>query len=125
MNKRELLQKHQNIKIEYPFKVFPRYRKGHVFDENKSIEWNREELNRRNKEIKQKEKQYNEDRIKAYNEFDNDIIRYFEHYSSINERQIKKIYDYTHQKFNSYGLYDVITATEELIDLFEKCRRLR
>ena len=69
------------------------YPENYVFDENKSVKWNKEEVVRQNEEIKKAIKS----KFDGQNQFKRDVIQYIlEHQllsgSKLNENQAEKIY---------------------------------
>lgn len=98
--------------------VRPKFlREGTIIDEEKSVRWNREEVERRNNEMKERvEENRRELREKERQQHD-DIIRAYANDSGLSEEQIGKIYSYAYSQYHSSGMSEVIDGLEELIDL--------
>jgi hypothetical protein len=100
-----------------------RYSENHIFDEDKSVKWNREEVVRRNEEIRNERNTLQTTRYKAINDAEIEIIKYLcESYPTINENAVKKIYNKTYNesfrdRFNCTIQY-VIDECEEFLDIF-------
>jgi hypothetical protein len=63
---------HKEVVIPFEHK----FKDGHVFDENKSVKWNREEVVRQNALIDQRRKDAYEHRNRLYTELHNAAIHY-------------------------------------------------
>ena len=100
-----------------------RYSENHIFDEDKSVKWNREEVVRRNEEIRNERNTLQTTRYKSINEAEISIIEYLcESYPTINESVVKKIYNKIYNesfrdRFNCTIQY-VIDECEEFLDIF-------
>ena len=101
------------------------YNDNHIFDEEKSVKWNREEVFRRNEEIHKERQTLQTIRYKAVNDAELDIIKYLcELYPAINERIVKKLYnkifnDSFRDRFNCTIQY-VIDECEEFLSIFSE-----
>ena len=93
------------------------YPENYVFDENKSVKWNKEEVVRQNEKIKKAIKS----KFDGQNQFKRDVIQYIlEHQllsgSKLNENQAEKIYKKGWEDGHSSGYHNVMIEIEDLID---------
>ena len=99
------------------------YSENHIFDADKSVKWNREEVARRNEEIRNERNTLQTTRYKAISDAEIEIIEYLcKNYSNINKNVVMKIYtkiynDSFRDRFNCTIQY-VIDECEEFLDIF-------
>ena len=94
----------------------PKYKEGHIFDEDKSVKWNRKEVKRLNDCHNEEAKILSTTKNKLYEDFKNTFLEYIIQETGVLKTKALKIYDYLYN--NSYNLYDALNKTEELLDLF-------
>lgn len=92
-------------------------REGTVIDENKSVKWNREEVERLNNEMKEKVEMNRKKRRDVERKQTEDIIRAYANDNGLTEEQVGKIYEHAYRESHSEGRYAVLDTLEELIDL--------
>lgn len=91
-----------------------------ILDEEKSVKWNREQVEKRN--LDQQEK-YESKKTQNSNMHDTqvgDIVRVYSEYSGFSKDRIEKIFHHAYKKQHSYGIYDVIQELEEILDLLDE-----
>ena len=96
---------------------FPRFKSGHVFDEEKSVRWNREEVERLN-ELYDKEK----DRLKKaankkFEEAKSLAKSFIQFHTECNENQASVIFSYVYEHYHSI-LSDFFEKLDEITFLF-------
>lgn len=94
---------------------------GHIFDEDKSVKWNREEVERQNTLIRQQNKEAQEAKFKARIEAENLIIDYLhQEWPSISKAKIDQLFRYIYDKHfdDNYRIEHVIDICEELLEIF-------
>ena len=101
------------------------YSINHIFDEDKTVKWNKEEVIRRNIEIRDERNTLQTNRYKAINDAEIDIIEYLcKNYPTIHKNVAKKIYskiydDSFRDRFNCTIQY-VIDECEEILSIFSE-----
>ena len=106
----------------YKFSCKPavqKYGKAHVFDENKSVKWNKEEVERRNilhdEEVKQLQKEKNI----LFNKLVYSVKLYIIEETKVKKATADKIYNYLYNEYHSYGMHEVLNHLDELLELFK------
>ena len=98
-----------------------RPKEGDIFDEDKSVKWNREEVLRRQdayaKEVLKLNKEKNHARDSLCTELYEAIKN--EMSDKITLDDAKRIYDYAYSEKHGYGCHDIISFLYELIEVFE------
>lgn len=98
--------------------INPKLKEGTVIDENKSVKWNREEVERinalRDEELKKLNTAKNLERTKLEEE----IVKKLADEGKITYAKAKKIYSYAYSQDHSWGLGAVINTAHDLMDFF-------
>lgn len=91
------------------------YGDNHVFNEDESVKWNREEVVRRNRKIKA------ENRIALENQFKYDVMEYIlSNYEINNNEEIAStIYHMAWETGHSYGFHNVLQEAIEFAEFAE------
>lgn len=95
-----------------------KYRVGTVIDEEKSVRWNREEVERRNAAREEEVKALNRQRNLLHTNLVFSIKEYIAKETEVSPDRATKIYNYLYQKYHSYGLVEVINLLDEFLELF-------
>ena len=99
------------------------YSLNHIFDEEKSVKWNRAEVLRINDEIKEHNIKIREQRFRALAEAHNNIINYLKNeYFTLPRKKIENLYHHIYEEIfeNDYRIKDVIDEVEEILDIFSE-----
>ena len=101
------------------------YSANHIFDEDKSVKWNREEVIRRNEQIKNDRESLITARYLAIMKAEDNIVDYLsESHPLISKEKVRKLYDKIHSKFYrdyfNCTIDYVIDMCEEYLDLFSE-----
>ena len=114
-------------------KKFAMYKEGHVFDEEKSVKWNREEVERRNKEYKEEQNRLIKEHKDEWDSMINTVkCLIAEELKSIlpgakaeliHPDNLKKkadlIFAKAWERGHSYGIHEVLAEVEELVDFID------
>lgn len=104
-------------KIPYPRKS--KLKEDHVFDENKSVKWNREEVVRYNKSVDEERIKYREETNRLSAKLHDDIINALVNEYNFTKNQANKIYDYAYMHWHSC-MSDFLNNLEELCELIDE-----
>ena len=101
------------------------YSADHIFDEEQSVKWNREEVIRRNEQIKNDRDSLQRARYQAIMEAEEEIVDYLsESYSKISKEKVRKLFDKIYSKFYrdyfNCTIEYVIDMCEEYLELFSE-----
>ena len=99
-------------------KKFP---KGYVFDEDKSVRWNAEEVARNNESVQKEVSELQRNRSAAINAATSEIVKLIIHEfcGKINEKQAYIIWTLAYEKGHAYGCPEIKIHLEELIGTFK------
>lgn len=98
--------------------TYKKYKEGTIFDEDKSVKWNREEVAKRNLLYNDEVKNLNRQKNQMYTELINLIKRYITQETKVSDKQATKIWNYVYEKYHSYGLTECINHLDDLLELF-------
>lgn len=100
-------------KMDYPKN---KYKEGHIFDENQSVKWNKEEVIRHNELIDIKKKEYQAESNRLNSKLWNDVVEALMEDYNFNKAQAEKIWSFAYAEKHSY-MGDTFGYAEELADL--------
>lgn len=85
------------------------YEEGHVFDENKSVKWNKEEVIRKNEQLK---KEFNNAEMKR-EDFQYDVVKYIlnDYKINNNENIANMVYNMAYEFGHSSGYREILNET--------------
>lgn len=119
----EMFCKHFDYKPDE--KKFPKYNPGDVIDEEKSVKWNREEVERRmdarTKEKKQLRALHNE----LNSLYEKTMIKALAKEYKISEKEVGIIWAKAYDDLHAFGMTDVYDKFCELADMYEELREVR
>ena len=90
---------------------------GTVIDEEKSVRWNREEVERIREEYTEEVKRLNRERNKKYNEVVIRIIALISKETGLSEEKARLLWSFTYEHHHSYG-DTLFQYLEEYCDLY-------
>lgn len=103
-------------KFEYPRKN-KTMKEGYITDEDKSVKWNREQVQNNIAEYHNKIDLYHKEGNRLSNLFEQDVINYIKKHYDFKEDAIKFLLGEAWEKGHANGLEDVISELEDLIEL--------
>ncbi len=93
---------------------------NHIFDENKSIVWNREQVISFNQELDRINKKQRELLQIANNRFTNDVISAIMDICNINKIKAGKVYSYAWKLSHSGGRHEIVDTAHDLAFLISE-----
>ena len=99
------------------------YPLSHIFDEEKSVKWNREEVLRVNEKITEHNSRIRELRFRALNEAEKNILNYLANeYYTISRKKIEALYHHIYNEIfeDDYRIQDVIDEVEAILAIFSE-----
>ena len=96
----------------------PKYKAGHVFDEDKSVKWNKEQFEKLNKKHDDEVKDLNRQKNLLYTSLVEAIKEYIISETKVSKKKAEKIYDYLYEEYHAYGLMESLRHLDRLLDLF-------
>lgn len=109
----------RTFKVEYMAR--PKYvKEDFVFNEDKSVKWNREEVERVNKSLKEDYEEYKKNVSDAEDAERKTIIKAFSNEYDISESKVEAAYNYAYSESHSSGIYNVTITLESVMDLYTK-----
>lgn len=94
--------------------------KGYVFDENKSVRWNAEQVEKNNAEVQKEAAGLQRERSLAINEATDAIVALIvdAFHGKINEQQARLIYNIAYDRGHSGGRYEIEAQLNEFMSAF-------
>ena len=97
--------------------TYTKYPADHIFDEDKSVRWNREEVTRRNDAYREETLRLRADYIAADNAAKDLAIAYIEQETNMNNEQAGIYFAYIYGKYHSF-ITDLIYYIDEMVELY-------
>lgn len=113
-----------NSRVPYPRSNG--WKEGHIFDEDKSVKWNREEVARKNQEIKDAKVAHRNDQNRLWNELHNDVINALMEEYRIPKMAAEKIEGHVYGEYHSimsdyfYHLGEFSDLIRDILDITMK-----
>lgn len=92
---------------------------GTIFDEEKSVRWNREEVERRNKLHEDEVKELNTKKNQLLIEWIKAVYDYIIEETGVSEEKAKDIYNYLYAEYHSWGFMEILNHLDDLLELFK------
>ena len=108
--------------MKYPNKS--KYKENHIFDEDQTVKWNREEVVRQNELIDLEKKAYSNESNRLNNKLYDDAVNGLMEEYKFNKKQAEKIWNYVYAEKHSH-MNDVFYFAGELADIIEEVIKLK
>ena len=122
MEREEVLNKYKAVISHSTIPGFKKYKEGYIFDEDKSVRWNKNEVILRNKEYEDEANRLQKEHRLLVKEADDAAIQYLLEYSSTvkNIDAMSCLLGFAFGQMHSEGYESVLNFAEELIDLVDR-----
>lgn len=95
------------------------YSPSHIFDEEQSVRWNREQVQIRNAELMAEADRISEIKRNAIKEATEDVINYLHQETNTTVHILRKVFDYVrYDLLDDYNIQSHIEVTEEICSIF-------
>ena len=108
-------------KMPYPSNIST-YKEDYVFDEDKSVKWNREEVARRNAAYEEDTKRYRAAREAAYADAENATKMYIMERTGLSKKKASILFDYAYEEYRSLSINEMLIMLDSLVDLYNKLK---
>lgn len=95
-----------------------KYKVGTVLDEDMSVKWNREEVERLNKIYDDEVKELSEQKNELYINLRRATNAYIIQEINVDKKKADKIFNYLCNEYYSYSFKEVLNHLDDLLDLF-------
>lgn len=112
----DMANKYITFSCKPDFRKFPDIT---VLDENKSVKWNREQIEILNKKYDDKVKELNTKKNLMYTNLVNGIKEYIIEETKVSKKQADKIYNYLYDEYCSHGIAECLNHLDDLLELFK------
>lgn len=96
----------------------PKYKVGTIIDEDKSVRWNREEIERLNDIHTEEVKELNRKKNLLLANIEDAIEKYIIEETKVSKKRAEKIYKYLYEEYHSYGIRECICHLDDLLEIF-------
>lgn len=103
--------------LEYP--MVPRLPEDYIFDEDKSVKYNRTEVAKHNDAIEAARKAYGVDESAKYNDFVDDVMEMLMQDKKFTEAQARAIYSKAYSDGHSSGVSEILGCVADYMDFAE------
>lgn len=114
---------YKNFSCKPDEKEFPKYNRGDIINEDKSVKWNREEVERRINVRAEEVKQLQTLRNKLDNLYERTIIKALAKKYKISIKEVGIIWAKAYEDGHSFGVTFVYDIFSELADMYEELRK--
>ena len=98
--------------------IYPYPKINDVIDEDKSVKWNREEVNRLRERFEKRVEELNKYKNKLTVEYEDRLITLLGKDNDISHDESSKIWSYAYSESHSSGVGDVVSTYREVVDLY-------
>lgn len=125
----ELVNAYFTFTVEFSCKPdadkFPKYRVGDVIDEDKSVKWNREEVERLIEARANEVKRLNTEKNAISHLFDDAIKQMLSKEYSVSVEETKILWRYAYEEGHSSGLNDVVSYFREFAGMYNELKAVK
>lgn len=114
--------KYEN-KLKRPLKT-DNMKDGYITDENKSVKWNKEQVELANQEYKNKLKKYKDETYRLEKLFKTDTIDYIMNFYEYNNSAAELIFNTAYERSARYGYTQTLDEVQDIIDFLEKLKNI-
>ena len=114
---------YKNFSCKPDEKEFPKYNRGDIIDEDKSVKWNREEIERRINVRAEEVKRLQTLRNKLDNLYDKTMKKALAKKYKISVKEAGIIWAKAYEDGHSFGIRCVYDTFSELADMYEELRK--
>lgn len=114
---------YKNFSCKPDEKEFPKYNRGDIIDEDKSVKWNREEVERRINVRAEEVKRLQTLRNKLDNLYEKTIIKTLAKKYKISAKEAGIIWEKAYEDSHSFAITSVYDTFLELADMYEELRK--
>lgn len=104
--------------------LFPKYRTGDVIDEDKSVKWNREEVERRIKSREEEVKRLNREKAEINKLYEEGIKARLAKEYDLSLEEVELIWNHAYSEEHSSGLNTVYTYFDDLASLYDDLKKI-
>ena len=99
-----------------------KYKEGTIFDEEQSVRWNKEELERRNLAHEEEVKKLNQEKNRLYMDIVAVACDYIKQELKfrLSSKRARKIWDYIYEEYSGLGEVACVEELDKLLDLFRE-----
>ena len=97
--------------------------KDYIFDEDKSVKWNKEQVEINNKLYQTERSLLKENRAKVIKEAYDDVIAYLQQETGMKHTTLHKLFNYIRSELvdeDNYGIESFIEVIEDICDIFKE-----
>lgn len=118
----DILEIKENLKVYSNNKEYPKRPEGYsnenyVYDEDKTVRWNKEHREELIKEYRQKQDEYQKESNRVYEQFKLDLVSALKNRYKLNEKQSEIIFNKAWNEAHSEGLSSIVDLAEDLVEL--------
>lgn len=95
---------------------FPKYKTGDVIDEDKSVKWNREEIERRIAARDEEVKRLNREKAEIITLYEIGITKQIAKRHKLKVKEVELLFKYFYNEKHSYGVLEVFNALDNFIE---------
>lgn len=124
-----LVASYEKVLENYPCrpdrKEYPFPKVTDVLDENKSVKWNREEIERSRKTYESKVVELNKHKNLVINALEDAVVKVLAKDNHVSLDESRKIWNYAYAEKHSDGIVFVVSYCKELSDLYDDLLEIR